>query len=207
MGSVQPRVAPGTRAQIGTLNAFIAEAAGAAIGTGPLNLFTTLGRHRRLFRVWLRFAGALMPGGTLARADTELVILRVAHLAECDYEWRAHERIAATAGLSAEQIAAVREGPGAAIWSAPERTLLGAVDELRAQRRLSAPTFESLRERYSDEQLIELLMLIGHYDMLAGVINSLGIQTEAPAPPRGPAARLLGRIAARRAAGDNARRG
>jgi AhpD family alkylhydroperoxidase len=199
MASVPPRVAPGTRAQIGSVNAFIAEVAGAAIGTGPLNLFTTLGRHRRLFRHWLRFAGALMPGGVLPRADTELVILRVAHRAGCAYEWEAHERIAATVGLSAAQIAAVREGPGAAIWSADERGLLGAVDELQAERRLSEPTFRALRERYTDEQLIELLMLIGHYDMLAGVINGLGIQPDPPSAPRSAFARLLGRVVARRA--------
>ncbi len=200
MESVRPRVAPGTRAQTGTLNALIAAVGGAAIGTGPLHLFTTLGRHRRLFRHWLRFAGALMPGGTLARVDTELVILRVAHLADCDYEWSAHEQIAAAAGLSAEQIAAVREGGEAAVFSAYERALLGAVDELLAQRRLSAQTWASLRERHSDEQLIELLMLIGHYEMLAGVINSLGIEPEVPSAPRGLVVRALGRVVARRAA-------
>ena len=42
-----------------------------------------------------------MPGGKLPRADTELVILRVAHLTECDYEWDHHERIGRRAGLSA----------------------------------------------------------------------------------------------------------
>ena len=42
----------------------------------------TIARHRRLFRPWLRFAATLMPGGVLPRADSELVILRVAHNAE-----------------------------------------------------------------------------------------------------------------------------
>ena len=195
----EPRLVPGTRAEIGSVNALIAEIGGAAVGTGPLNLFTTLGRNRRLFRRWLRFAGTLMPGGTIPRADTELVILRVAHLCDCEYEWRAHERIAAAAGLSAEQIAAARAGADAAIWSAHERGLVRAVDELFAQRVVSADTWDSLRGPYSDEQLIELLMLIGHYEMLAGLINSLGIQPEVAAPPRGPAARLLGRAMARRA--------
>ena len=59
----------------------------------PPNLFSTLARHRRLFRAWLRFAGALMPRGSLPRADTELVILRVAHNSRCEYEWRHHERL------------------------------------------------------------------------------------------------------------------
>ncbi len=195
----EPRLTPGSRAEIGSVNALIAEISGAATGTGPLNLFTTLGRNRRLFRRWLRFAGTLMPGGTIPRIDTELVILRVAHLSDCEYEWRAHERIAAATGLSAERIAAAREGADASLWNAHERGLLRAVEELFARRRVSDPTWESLRPAYSDGQLIELLMLIGHYEMLAGVINSLGIQPDAAAPPRGLGARLLARVAARRA--------
>ena len=75
----RPRVAPGTRRQLGLVNNAIARLAGRATGGAPPNIFTTLGRHRRLFRRWLWFAGALMPGGRLPRVETELVILRVAH--------------------------------------------------------------------------------------------------------------------------------
>src|SRR3954463_13400644 len=99
--SVGARITPGTRAQTGTVNALIARAIGIGGGTaGPPALFTTLGRHRRLFRPWLRFAGRLMPGGKLPRADAELVILRVSVLCDCPYEWGHHERIALRAGLT-----------------------------------------------------------------------------------------------------------
>ena len=91
--SAGPRIEPGSRRQTGTVNALIASAIGAATGGGPPHIFTTLGRHRRLFRPWLRFAGRLMPGGELPRQDSELLILRVAANCGCDYEWRHHERI------------------------------------------------------------------------------------------------------------------
>ena len=58
----------------------------------------TLGRHRPLFRGWLRFAGRLMPGGKLPRRETEMVILRVAHLRQCAYEFEHHARLARRAG-------------------------------------------------------------------------------------------------------------
>ena len=74
----------------------------------PPNVFTTLARHRRLFRAWLRFASRLMPGGTLPRVDAELVILRVAHRCGSDYEWQHHARIGRAAGLSAEAVEALR---------------------------------------------------------------------------------------------------
>ncbi len=75
------RIKPGTRRDIGVVNLGIVRVLGFVSGSGPPNVFTTLARHRRLFRRWLRFAGALMPGGLLARAESELLILRVAHTA------------------------------------------------------------------------------------------------------------------------------
>ena len=92
-------------------------ALGRATGGRPPNIFTTLGRHRGLFRRWLWFAGGLMPGGKLPRADSELVILRVAHNTGCEYEWGHHERLGRRAGLTPEEIERVRSGPGAEGWS------------------------------------------------------------------------------------------
>src|SRR3954447_25965347 len=111
-----PRIPPGSAREIGPVNAAIVRALGLATGGRPLNVFTTLARHRGLFRRWLFFAGALMPGGKLPRADSELLILRVAHNCECLYEWRHHERIGWQAGLSAEEIERIREGADAAGW-------------------------------------------------------------------------------------------
>src|SRR5690606_12330454 len=67
------RIPPGTRAEIGPLNAAVVRALGAATGGRAPNLFPTLARHRKLFLPWLRFAGRLMPGGLLPRADSELL--------------------------------------------------------------------------------------------------------------------------------------
>jgi alkylhydroperoxidase family enzyme len=172
---VSVRIAPGTRAEIGTVNALLARGLGLAAGTNPPHIFTTLSRHRRLFRRWLRFAGALMPGGKLPRRETELLILRVAHLCGSEYEWRHHERLGARAGLRPEEIARVRDGADGEGWSERERLLLTAADELHVDRRVSDATWAGLRPLLSDEQLIELCMLVGHYEMLAMTLNSLGV--------------------------------
>jgi alkylhydroperoxidase family enzyme len=179
MGGTPPRIAPGTLREIGPVNALIARAIGVATRSGPPNIFTTLARHRRLFRRWLRFAAVLMPRGTLPRADTELVILRVAHNCGSDYEWSQHERIAQRAGLSREQVQRVREGAAADGWSARQTLLLRAADELHADRAMSDDLWGALRPRLSDEELIELCMLVGHYEMLAMTLNTLRVQPEA----------------------------
>jgi alkylhydroperoxidase family enzyme len=165
-------------AEIGRLNMLLARALGAAVGSGPPNIFTTLARHRGLFRRWLRFAGGLMPGGRLPRSASELLILRVAHNTGSEYEWTQHERIALTAGLNAEQVRRVREGPQWEGWTEPQRLLLRGCDELHDDRALSDEVWRGLRPQLSDEQLIELCMLVGHYEMLAMTLNSLRVQPD-----------------------------
>jgi AhpD family alkylhydroperoxidase len=174
----RPRITPGDRRQIGLVNYGLAKLIGLGTGTPPPNVFTTLGRNRGLFRRWLFFAGGLMPGGKLARGDTELVILRVAHKRECAYEWSHHQHLAARAGLSAEEIEAAREGSGSAALSEHQAMLLRAADELLDQGLIGDELWTDLTRAFDERTLIELCLLVGHYEMLAKTINTLGIQTD-----------------------------
>lgn len=197
----RPRIAPGTPAEIGRLSSAITWVLGAATGGGPPNVFTTLARHRGLFRPWLRFAGALMPGGRLPRDETELLILRAAHNCGCDYEWHHHERLGREAGLTPDDIARVRRGPGDPGWEAGRALLLRAADELHASRTISDELWAALRRDRSDTELIEICMLVGHYEMLAMTINALGVQPDPPPTGRmTPAARVIQAVARRRTA-------
>ena len=176
----RPRVPPGTRAELGAINAALCRTVGWRFGTPVPNVLTTLGRHRRLFRSWLRFAARLMPYGTLDRADTELVILRVAVGCGSDYEWYQHVRLARRAGLTAEQIVRVGAGPDAPGWTDHQRALLRATDQLIADRSVDEAVWERLRETYDERRLIEMCLLAGHYAMLAGALNALGVRPESP---------------------------
>ena len=177
--SEAPRIAPGrTPGDVGLFAWGFGHIAGRVVGSGPPNVFMTLGRHPRLFRAWLRFAGRLMPRGTLPRRETELVILRVAHLRDCTYERHHHERIGRRAGLSREEIANTVVGPDAPGWPSRERDLLRAVDELHASGDLADETWSALQGHYDERGLIELLMLVGHYEMVATVLNTLRVQPD-----------------------------
>lgn len=180
MTASEPRIAPGTVRDIGRLNALIATIGGRSTGANqPLNIFSTLGRHRRLFLPWLMFAGRLMPGGKLPRIDTELLILRTARNCGCEYEWGHHERLGQRAGLSAAQIAAIRdEQPDHEQFSERQALLLSAADELLRERTLGEQLWSRLRPLLSDAELIELCMLVGHYQMLAMTLNTLQVQPE-----------------------------
>ncbi len=178
MDSQTPRIAPGGRREIGLVNAMIARVAGRVTGTGPPNIFLTLGRHPRLFRAWLRFAARLMPFGRLPRTETELVILRVAHNCGSEYERNQHVRIGRRVGLSDAEIARVAEGPAASGWSSRQSALLQAADELHERSVIGDATWGALERHISERERIEICMLIAHYEMLAMVLASLRVQPE-----------------------------
>jgi AhpD family alkylhydroperoxidase len=174
------RLGPGSRRDVGLPVWVFARLAGRAMGTEPPAIFLTLGRNRRLFLGWLHFAGRLMPGGRLPRRETELVILRVAHLAGNDYELSHHTRLGRRAGLDEEELARVRQGPDAEGWSPRERVLLTATDELHHTRDLGDQTWTALRETLDVRTCLELLLLVGHYEMLATTLQVLRLEPDAP---------------------------
>jgi AhpD family alkylhydroperoxidase len=171
-------VAAGSRRDVGLVTWLLARVAGRVAGTGPPNLFLVLGRHRRLFRGWLHFAGRLMPGGVLPRRETELVILRVAHLRECRYEFEHHVRLGARAGVSDVDVERVVAGPVAAGWSARERAVLAAADLLHHERNLDDDAWAALAAHLTEVEAIELCLLVGHYEMLATAIAALRIEPD-----------------------------
>jgi AhpD family alkylhydroperoxidase len=182
-----PRIRPGTRREIGWINTGIVKVAGFMVGGEPPRVFTTMARHRVLFRRWMGFAGKLMPGGKLPRVEAELVILRVAHRTGSEYEWAQHEQLAELAGLTKEEIARVKLGSEAPGWSERQALMLAAVDELLGDNRIGDELWARLVPHFDEIELIELCVLTGHYAMLAMTLNSLAV---VPDPISDPPRRL-----------------
>ncbi|UYM05381.1 carboxymuconolactone decarboxylase family protein [Solicola gregarius] len=173
-----PRIAPGSRREIGLVNHAICWVSGRVTGTNPPNLFTTLGRSRGLFRGWMWYSSKLMPFGRLSRRETELLILRIAHLRESEYEFTHHVRIGRRAGVRADDVERVKAGPDADGWSERERVLVRAIDELDADRDISDATWAAMCTQLSEQECIEVVMLSGQYESLATAIATLRIQTD-----------------------------
>lgn len=143
-----------------------------------LNIFTTLARHPKLLKRWSAFGGTLLYGGTLPDRERELLILRAGYLCRAHYEWGQHVPIGKAAGLTDDEIARVAQGPRANGWSPADSLLLQATDELHADSRISDATWTELAERWDEQQLIELCMVVGQYHLVAFTLNSLGVEPE-----------------------------
>lgn len=170
-----PRIEPlpptGNRPDIQELLDISAKSTG-----GAANVVLTMARHPGLFRKFVPFSGKLLVGGKLAGRDRELLILRTAWRCGSDYEWGQHARIGAEAGLTADEIARVGGPLGA--WEGHDRWLLAAADQLLASHRLDDATWAALAAEHDEPQLIEILMLPGAYAMLAGFLNTVGVERE-----------------------------
>jgi alkylhydroperoxidase family enzyme len=209
--ALPPRVEPASLADLRWRERVVVRVIGRAVRGEPPHVFTTLAKHHRLFRRWLPFAGWLLLRTELPRQDVELVVLRTAWNCASPYEWAQHVVRAQGLGIDQATIARVAERTategvdGAETWSARQRWLLLAVDELHANRVISDRTWKGLLDHLSESQLIELCFVVGHYEMLAMVLNSLGVQPERgvlagmSAPRAGEVAHLTEMIAGRRA--------
>lgn len=147
-------------------------------GVPPLALFTTLARDERLFRKL--FAGGLIDRGHLALREREIVIDRTTALCGSEYEWGVHVAFfAARVGLTQAQLASLAHG-GAKdpCWEPGERLLIRLCDELHRTCSLSDTLWRELRAQFSEQAMLELLMLAGYYRMISYLANALALPPE-----------------------------
>jgi alkylhydroperoxidase family enzyme len=146
-------------------------------GLGRSNMLTTLVRHPGLFRHYNRFGGKLIRGRMPGR-ERELLILRTTWRCGCDFLWESHVRAGMKVGLSLEEAERTSVGAGAPGWSPLDAALLRAVDELFEDSCITDATWNVLADALADEQLIEVVMLVGFYLLNCFSVNSLGIQLD-----------------------------
>lgn len=143
------------------------------------DIFSVFHINARLFWAWLFFASRLMPGGRLPAREREKLILRTAWLTRSLYEWGQHVDIGLRVGLTDADILRLAHGP-AHCEDPAERLLLQACDELVRDTHIADATWNALARRYRDKLLIEIVVLVGHYVMVAGFLNSTGLKLEPP---------------------------
>ncbi|QUR66219.1 carboxymuconolactone decarboxylase family protein [Mycobacterium spongiae] len=184
------RIPPGGLRQLGPINWVIAKVGARVLRAPRMHLFATLGYRQSLFWAFLLYGGRLLRG-RLPRADTELVILRVAHLRSCEYELQHHRRIARGAGLDAQTQATIFAWPEAPesdgprkVLSARQQALLQATDELITNRSVTADTFQQLATHLNRQRLIEFCMLATQYDGIAATVTALAIPLDNPVDKR-----------------------
>ena len=141
-------------------------------------LTMTLAQHPDLARNFYPFGKQLLVHSTLPPRQRELATLRIAWLYRCEYEWGHHVARARRAGLSDDEMEAVKGEASNRDWPALDGAVLQAIDELRARNRISDAVWAVLAAHFDKRQLMELVITIGHYVMLSWAIAAWGTELE-----------------------------
>jgi len=148
-------------------------------GVAPLVLFRVLARDQRLFQRFM--GGGLLDKGHLAVRQREIVIDRVTARCGSEYEWGVHVAFfAKRAGLDEAQLRSLVEGgPGDACWNAEDALLIRSCDALHASCDIDDALWTELRAQFSEEAILELLLLAGFYRTVSYLTNALRLPLEA----------------------------
>ncbi len=154
-----------------------------------MHVLGTFAHHPALAKAFLTFNAHVAGASTLAVRVRELVILRISWLRQSEYEFVQHVILGLRAGLTQEEVERVQRGPDAPGWSPVDADLLRATDELNAQARIEQATWDRLAAHFNTAQLMDLVFLIGCYEVLAMAIRTFQTQLEPGVAPLDPAAR------------------
>jgi alkylhydroperoxidase family enzyme len=174
------------------------EAVQRSLGAMPpeSTVYRMLAHADTVFPPLLQVIGGIQGNLALDPRLRQLAILRVAGLANCDYERVQHEVIASIEGVDPAQVAAI----GAGRVSGPEfddreALVLRFVDEVIERVGAGEETTAEMAAQFSPREIIELLIVIGQYYGTALLLNTTALE---PQPPLDPEVILQAR--ARRAA-------
>ena len=163
--------------QRAALEPFLASDGGRVGGGKILNIFRTLAHAPKALTAFLSWGNYILSKrNALSPRDRELVILRTGYNCRSGYEWTQHKRIGLDCGLTEEEVARIKAGPGAG-WSDLDRAMLRATDELTTDHFVTDATWAALAP-LGDKGRMDLVMTVGQYTQVSMILNSFGVQVE-----------------------------
>ena len=102
--------------------------------------------------------------------------LRTAMICGSAYVWAEHVNFGKKAGLTGEEIAWLVEGSAALGWNERDRALNRLAEELHEMANVSDETWATIADHFSEQQIIELLMMVGAYHEVAFLYNAMRVR-------------------------------
>jgi 4-carboxymuconolactone decarboxylase len=126
----------------------------------------------------LRFATPALTG-----RQREAAILEVACFERSGYEWLAHSRTGAAAGLTPQELDAILHGADAVTFSERERLTRRVVRALTAERDLADDLYEEAAAGLGLVALFDLVSLVGYYQHTALALRVWRVPDDESANP------------------------
>lgn len=147
---------------------------------GQLNIFRALSHSPEALLRFMRFGSYLLTEGKLDPALRELAILRAGYLCRSPYEFSQHIAFARRSKLTDAQIRGVAN-PTSQLFDSKQMAVLAYAAAMTADARVSDATFDALSAHFNDEEIVELTLVTGFYNMVSRTLNALQVEVDAPA--------------------------
>ncbi|GAA3745938.1 alkylhydroperoxidase family enzyme [Spinactinospora alkalitolerans] len=125
-----------------------------------------------------RLSAAVGSRTSLSPRVREIVILTVAAARGSAFEWSAHRRVAATAGLADEEILALGSQATPDSFDEADNAALDFTRALLRDQDADDALYTRADRHFGEPGVVELVTLIGYYDLLATLLRVLRV----PAP-------------------------
>lgn len=142
------------------------------------NIFRTVAHSPLLLRRMLYSSDGLRNRTRLDRRFRELAILTVGRLTNAEYEYVHHQRLAKSVGVRQEQLdrlAAWETGPA---FNEQERAVIRYATEVTQNVKVADATFDALRKFLDSEQIVELTLNTGFYNMVVRFLVPMQVELE-----------------------------
>jgi 4-carboxymuconolactone decarboxylase len=121
---------------------------------------------------------ALRYRGHLTDRARELSILTVAARRNSAFEWQSHSVIATKLGITDDVLAAIRDGAAPSVLTDPvERAVIAAAGNLLDGGEVGDVEYAGLVEHIGEDGVIELVVLVGYYELLARLLSVFNVST------------------------------
>ena len=178
--ATHPRIAPLEPPYEAETDALLKKWMPPGAATEPLRLFRTLAVHDELASRMRPLGAGILGHGRVEPREREIIIHRTCARAGAEYEWGVHVlAFGKPLGLTDQQIAATVDGSAEdPVWSEHDAQLIRLADELHESCSVSDALWADLTERFTSDQLLELVITAGWYRLLSYVINAAGVEHE-----------------------------
>jgi alkylhydroperoxidase family enzyme len=143
-----------------------------------LNVAKMIANSEPCFKQFGKLGGALFTKAKLSPKLREIAILKTAKASHSLYEWTQHVPAARHVGVTEEQIAAIENWQKAKCFNELERLVLQLTDEVAVNVKGRRETVEALKKHLSPAEIVELILTIGNWRMVAGLLETLEVDLE-----------------------------
>jgi 4-carboxymuconolactone decarboxylase len=147
-------------------------------GKVKLNVARMMANSDAAFYPFSMLGNSLLTRAKLDARLRELAILRTAKVSRSSYEWTQHVPIARATGVTDEQVAAIENWEGAKCFSDLARLVLKFTDEVARNVKGSRETLDALKKHMGAAEIVELVLSVGFWGMVARVLETAEVDLE-----------------------------